>query len=122
MGRSTSGLDATLSGESSITQKPSCCTVIVIAHRLSTVKDADVIAVVDKGKVHEQGTHDELLAKGGIYAKLIAKQQERAAEILPEDGSLRLDEDVDKLFDTAMGKHDISSSESSSGGSSGSSD
>ena len=120
--RSTSGLDATSSGESSITQKPSCCTVIVIAHRLSTVKDADVIAVVDKGKVHEQGTHDELLAKGGIYAKLIAKQQERAAEILPEDGLLRLDEDVDKLFDTAMGKHDISSSESSSGGSSGSSD
>ncbi len=45
-------------------------TVIVIAHRLSTVENADVIYVVDDGKAVERGRHDELLAKGGLYKKL----------------------------------------------------
>ena len=45
-------------------------TTIVVAHRLSTVKNADEIAVIADGKVAEQGTHDELLAKGGIYQGL----------------------------------------------------
>ena len=49
-------------------------TSIVIAHRLSTVHNADKIIVVDHGRVAEQGTHTELLAKGGIYAKLIELQ------------------------------------------------
>ena len=49
-------------------------TSVVIAHRRSTIHNADKIIVVDHGRVAEQGTHTELLAKGGIYAKLIELQ------------------------------------------------
>ena len=49
-------------------------TTIVIAHRLSTIIHADVICVVDDGRIVEQGTHGELLALGGHYAKLHAIQ------------------------------------------------
>ena len=49
-------------------------TSIVIAHRLSTVRDADAIVVIDDGHVVEQGTHQELLAEGGLYADLYETQ------------------------------------------------
>ena len=49
-------------------------TSIVIAHRLSTIQGADKILVVSEGKIAEQGTHDELVKKGGIYAHLIEMQ------------------------------------------------
>jgi ABC-type multidrug transport system fused ATPase/permease subunit len=45
-------------------------TVIAIAHRLSTIRDADLIAVVKDGVVAESGTHDELMARNGLYAEL----------------------------------------------------
>ncbi|MFZ4511595.1 MAG: ATP-binding cassette domain-containing protein, partial [Candidatus Nanopelagicales bacterium] len=49
-------------------------TSLVIAHRLSTVRQADMILVVDAGRIVERGTHDELLAAGGAYASLYATQ------------------------------------------------
>ena len=54
-------------------------TTIVIAHRLSTVRDADLIVVMEDGRVVETGTHEALLAKGGLYARLISRQLASAA-------------------------------------------
>ena len=48
-------------------------TVLLVAHRLSTVKRADRIVVMDKGRIAEVGPHDALVAKGGIYADLVQR-------------------------------------------------
>ena len=57
------------------------CTSLVIAHRLSTVVDADQIVVLDEGRIAEHGTHAQLLRKNGLYAEMWARQQsEREAE------------------------------------------
>jgi len=56
-------------------------TVVMIAHRLSTVKKADVIHVMDAGRIVESGTHDELVAKGGAYARLHRTQFGFAEEL-----------------------------------------
>ena len=50
-------------------------TTIVIAHRLATVKNADRIVLIDDGRIAEEGTHSELLALGGMYAKLYNTQK-----------------------------------------------
>ena len=49
-------------------------TSVVIAHRLSTIRRADQILVIDAGRIVERGTHDELLAAGGLYAELYHTQ------------------------------------------------
>jgi ATP-binding cassette subfamily B protein len=49
-------------------------TSLVIAHRLSTVRNADLIVVLDRGRVVEQGRHAELVAAGGLYAELYRTQ------------------------------------------------
>ena len=51
----------------------------MIAHRLSTVRDADQILVVDGGRIVERGSHEDLLAAGGLYAELYRTQFERQA-------------------------------------------
>jgi ABC-type bacteriocin/lantibiotic exporter with double-glycine peptidase domain len=55
------------------------CTRIVIAHRLSTIADAELLLVLDQGRVIEQGTHQELIARGGAYDKLVAAQMQKAS-------------------------------------------
>ena len=71
-------------------------TVLVIAHRLSTVEKADNIIVIDRGLVAEQGTHSQLMASDGLYYKLVQRQVlgiETGAEVLnaPEKLTWRSD-------------------------------
>ncbi len=54
------------------------CTRIVIAHRLSTVVNADLIGVMEDGRLVEQGTHTELIARGGRYEELVRDQLQTA--------------------------------------------
>src|SRR5258708_22054975 len=56
------------------------CTRITVAHRLSTVRNADLIVVMDKGQIVEQGNHNTLLAKNGLYAKLVNASLNNPAE------------------------------------------
>jgi ABC-type transport system involved in Fe-S cluster assembly fused permease/ATPase subunit len=82
-------------------------TSLVIAHRLSTVVHADNIIVLDHGEVVEHGTHLELLAKGGLYASLWARQREadeareRLAQVLEED-ELPQSRAAERLEDEAL--------------------
>ena len=50
-------------------------TFIIISHRLSTIKNADSIYVLENGGVAEHGTHDKLMANGGLYSELVAEQE-----------------------------------------------
>jgi len=60
-------------------------TVILVAHRLSTARVADKIVVLDKGRIVEEGTHEELLRRGGLYAKLYKMQIGRDEETIREN-------------------------------------
>ena len=72
----TSALDSEVEAaiQDSLTDLMACKTVIAIAHRLSTIAAMDRLIVMDRGRIAEQGTHQELLAAGGLYARLWARQ------------------------------------------------
>ena len=74
MDEATSALDAKTEYEVVKSIKGRGITCIVVAHRLSTIRDCDEIIVLDGGKVVERGTHDELYKKGGYYYKLVANE------------------------------------------------
>jgi ATP-binding cassette subfamily B protein len=54
-------------------------TTIIISHRISTVREADRIIILESGKISEQGMHEELVAKGGLYTRIYEKQRLQAA-------------------------------------------
>ena len=62
-------------------------TTIAIAHRLSTVRDADQIVVLDNGRIAESGLHEELIGAGGRYSALVSRDAELATT-LPASGEL----------------------------------
>lgn len=62
-------------------------TVIVVAHRLSTIVDADQILVLERGRIAERGTHGELLANAGVYANMWNSQEQLSAYAYAEDGA-----------------------------------
>jgi len=72
----TSQLDSLAQDEiqKTIDSMPADMTIIIIAHRLSTIRNADTITVLDNGKIVEQGSHSVLIAKEGLYAEMISKQ------------------------------------------------
>ncbi|HLK99989.1 MAG TPA: peptidase domain-containing ABC transporter [Myxococcaceae bacterium] len=77
----TSALDAITESQVQQALASLSCTRIVIAHRLSTVVDADLILVMDNGQLAEAGSHEELLSRRGVYAELVRAQIEKTGRL-----------------------------------------
>jgi ABC-type bacteriocin/lantibiotic exporter with double-glycine peptidase domain len=82
----TSALDAITEAQVQQALASLKCTRVVIAHRLSTIRRADVIVVMDAGRVVETGTHEELVTRGGYYSKLVNAQMEQPAAPMARAG------------------------------------
>ena len=87
-------------------------TVVLVAHRLSTVINADKIAVIHDGKVIEEGNHEQLLDRQGVYARLVSKQLERTRNTLNQESEADKgpQDIVDKLIDQSIAAAKSSSS------------
>ena len=70
----TSALDPLTEQQIDLALRRRGCTCIIVAHRLSTIRDADEIIVMNKGKAVERGNHDELMQMKGFYAALVGAQ------------------------------------------------
>mmetsp|Transcript_35730 Transcript_35730/g.56943 ORF Transcript_35730/g.56943 Transcript_35730/m.56943 type:complete len:241 (-) Transcript_35730:43-765(-) len=80
------------------------CTVVLIAHRLSTVINATQIAVIHKGQIVEKGNHTQLNEKGGIYAQLVKRQMSRDASSVMDKATTKgkpakMQTEIDELID-----------------------
>ena len=74
MDEATSALDAQTEAEVMRAIRRRGITLIVIAHRLSAIRDCDEIVVLDRGRVVERGTHDGLMGAGGLYERLVTAE------------------------------------------------
>lgn len=81
----TSHLDSATEAEIDANLSELAATRVVIAHRLSTVRDADLILVLDRGRVAERGGHRELMARDGLYAAMVRRQQDGGGDGRPRD-------------------------------------
>ena len=79
-------------------------TTIVVAHRLSTIRDADNIVVMSQGRIVEQGTHDELLERQAAYAKLVQAQQIAAATKQDEESTESEESDSEETIEKKFSK------------------
>lgn len=77
-------------------------TVVLVAHRLSTVVGADNICVIDEGRVLEQGNHEELVSKGGVYASMVEKQIKKKADFIDQEKEGSEDKTVSDDIDALL--------------------